>query len=69
MKVRVLSDVSFHDGRYLPGDELELSEDRARSLIQAGLCEEVVAVAAPVEAATLAGAPETAVVPKAKKRG
>ena len=71
MRVRVLSDLSFHDGRYQSGAEVTLPDEKAKQLVDAGLCEEVVEVvpAAPVEAAALAEAPETAVIPKARKRG
>lgn len=71
MRVRFYSDISFHDGSHQAGAEVTLPDERAKPLVDAGLCEEVVevVVAAPLEAAALAEAPEQAVVGRAKKRG
>jgi len=73
MRVRFCTDVSLHDGHHQAGDEVSLPDDVAVRLVGLGLCE---AVEDPkpegvldVEAATLAEAPERAVVPRAKKRG
>jgi hypothetical protein len=72
-RIRVLTDISFAEGRGQAGDVLSLPDDLALSLVGLGLAESAEPptpeISEELEAAALADAPERAVVPRAKKRG
>lgn len=70
IQVRLLTDLSFPARGHQAGDVVAVSEEQAEVLVRLELAEVAAETdEAPPEAATMAEAPEHAVMPRGRKRG